>query len=159
MPAALWQLPESIGLQSPSGRRHYAGKRNGVGACGHRTLTVCGARTPVAPIMKDQDREEPSKMNKLERVGAALRGDAVDRVPISFWGHDYMNEWTAEGLAEAMLTNYRTYDWDYMKVNPRASYHVEDWGARLERTTDPNRGHTFTHTPVGASADWHRLRP
>jgi len=97
-------------------------------------------------------------MNKLDRVGAALRGDAVDRVPISFWGHDYLNEWTAEGLAEAMLANYRMYDWDYMKVNPRASYHVEDWGARLERTTDPNRGHIFTHNPVSESGDWRRLR-
>src|SRR5262249_27409039 len=98
-------------------------------------------------------------MNKRERVDAALRGYAVDRVPISFWGHDYMKEWTAEGLAEAMLANYRTYDWDYMKVNPRASYHVEDWGARLARTNDPNHGHTFTYNPVTESGDWRRLRP
>jgi uroporphyrinogen decarboxylase len=98
-------------------------------------------------------------MNKRERVDATLRGDAVDRVPISFWGHDYLKEWSAEGLAEAMLANYRTYDWDYMKVNPRASYHVEDWGATLARTTDPNRGHTFTSWPVNDAADWRRLRP
>jgi uroporphyrinogen decarboxylase len=98
-------------------------------------------------------------MNKRERVDAALRGDAVDRVPISFWGHDYIKEWTAEGLAEAMLANYRTYDWDYMKVNPRASYHVEDWGATLERTTDPNHGHTFRSWPVNSAADWRALRP
>jgi uroporphyrinogen decarboxylase len=98
-------------------------------------------------------------MNKRERVDAALRGAEVDRAPISFWGHDYLKEWTPEGLAEAMLANYRTYDWDYMKVNPRASYHVEDWGATLRRTTDPNRGHTFTHAPVGEPGDWRRLRP
>lgn len=98
-------------------------------------------------------------MDKLARVEAALRGDAVDRVPISFWGHDYMREWTAEGLAEAMLENYRAYDWDYMKVNPRASYHVEDWGATLERTTDPNHGHHFLSVPVSAPDDWRRLRP
>lgn len=97
-------------------------------------------------------------MNKRERVDAALRGDAVDRVPISFWGHSYLKEWTAEGLAEAMLDNYRTYDWDYMKVNPRASYHVEDWGTTLERPTDPNHGPTFTSWPVNEAADWKRLR-
>ena len=78
-------------------------------------------------------------MNKRERVDAALRGEPVDRVPISFWGHSYLKEWSAEGLAEAMLENYRTYDWDYMKVNPRASYHVEDWGAKLERTPIPTK--------------------
>ena len=60
-------------------------------------------------------------MNKIERVDAALKGAAVDRAPISFWGHSYLKEWSAEELAEAMLANYRTYDWDYMKVNPRAS--------------------------------------
>lgn len=98
-------------------------------------------------------------MGKLERVNAALRGDAVDRVPISFWGHDYIREWTAEGLAAAMLENYHAYDWDYMKVNPHASYHVEDWGATLEHTTDPNHGHRFLTIPVNSPDDWRRLRP
>src|SRR5579884_331006 len=110
------------------------------------------ANTPTIQADTLSDRRRPRReertrvdsMNKRERVDAALRGAAVDRAPISFWGHDYIKEWTAEGLAEAMLANYRTYDWDYMKVNPRASYHVEDWGATLQRTTDPNRGHTFT---------------
>ena len=98
-------------------------------------------------------------MNKIDRVDAALKGEPVDRVPISFWGHSYLKEWSAEGLAGAMLENYRRYDWDYMKVNPRASYHVEDWGVTLERTTDPNRGHRITNWPVREPGDWRRLRP
>ncbi|HEU5347152.1 MAG TPA: uroporphyrinogen decarboxylase family protein [Ktedonobacterales bacterium] len=98
-------------------------------------------------------------MNKIERVDAALKGAAVDRVPISFWGHSYLKEWSAEELAEAMLENYHRYDWDYMKVNPRASYHVEDWGVKLERTTDPNHGHRFIDWPVREPGDWRRLRP
>lgn len=113
----------------------------------------------VRTVLRSLQSERDYRMDKLERVDAALRGDAVDRVPVSFWGHDYMREWTAEGLAEAMLENYRTYDWDYMKVNPRASYHVEDWGATLERTTDPNHGHRFLSFPVSAPNDWRRLRP
>ncbi len=98
-------------------------------------------------------------MNKIERVDAALQGAAVDRVPISFWGHSYLKEWSAEELAEAMLANYRTYNWDYMKVNPRASYHVEDWGAKLERSNDPNHGPRFVDWPVREPGDWRRLRP
>jgi uroporphyrinogen decarboxylase len=98
-------------------------------------------------------------MTKRARVEAALRGDAVDRVPISMWGHSYLKEWSAEELAEAMLANYRAYDWDYMKVNPRASYHVEDWGAKLERSNDPNHGPKFAQVPVSEPADWRRLRP
>jgi uroporphyrinogen decarboxylase len=98
-------------------------------------------------------------VNKIERVEAALRGAEVDRAPISFWGHSYLKEWSAEGLAEAMLDNYRTYDWDFMKVNPRASYHVEDWGARLQRPSDPNHGPTFVQVPVQSADDWRSLRP
>ena len=98
-------------------------------------------------------------MNKRERVDAALRGEQVDRVPISMWGHSYLKEWSAGELAEAMLDNYRTYDWDYMKVNPRASYHVEDWGAKLERSNDANHGPTFVSWPVNGPDDWRRIRP
>jgi uroporphyrinogen decarboxylase len=92
-------------------------------------------------------------------VEAALRGADVDHVPISMWGHSYAKEWSAEELAEAMLANYRQYDWDYMKVNPRASYHVEDWGATLRRANDSNHGPTFVSFPVNETGDWRRLRP
>jgi uroporphyrinogen decarboxylase len=98
-------------------------------------------------------------MNKRERVDAALRGARVDRVPISFWGHNYLQEWSPAGLADAMLENYHAHDWDYMKVNPRASYHVEDWGGELERSNDPNRGPTFKRPAVTEPGDWRRLRP
>jgi uroporphyrinogen decarboxylase len=98
-------------------------------------------------------------VNKRERVDAALHGQPVDTVPISFWGHDYLREWSAEGLAAAMLDNYRRYDWDYMKVNPRASYHVEDWGAELKPSGDPNAGPIWIRPAVATAADWRRLRP
>jgi uroporphyrinogen decarboxylase len=98
-------------------------------------------------------------MDKRERVDAALRGQPVDVVPISCWGHDYLREWSAEGLASAMLENHRRYDWDYMKVNPRASYHVEDWGAELEPSSDPNKGPIWIRPAVTSAADWRTLRP
>jgi uroporphyrinogen decarboxylase len=98
-------------------------------------------------------------MHKRERVDAALRGDPVDRVPVSFWGHDYLREWSPEGLAGATLTNYRTYDWDYVKVNPRASYHVEDWGCKLRPSGNPLSGPTFIEIAVKEPGDWRRLRP
>jgi hypothetical protein len=50
-------------------------------------------------------------MNKIERVDAALKGAAVDRAPISFWGHSYLKEWSAE-------EQRGSYDWDYVN-NPR----------------------------------------
>lgn len=98
-------------------------------------------------------------MTKTERVQAALRGEPVDRVPVSAWGHNYLKEWSAEGLAEAMVDFQRKYDWDFMKVNPRASYFVEDWGARWEPSGKPNVGPTFVDTPIKSSRDWRILEP
>src|SRR3989304_5962106 len=59
-------------------------------------------------------------MSKRERVLAALQGREVERPPFSFWGHDFLREWSAEGLAAAMVESVCAYDYDYLKVNPRA---------------------------------------
>jgi len=77
-----------------------------------------------------------AEMSKSERVFAALKGAEVDRVPVCAWWHDYPYEWTASDLAQATLTAYRTYGWDFIKVNPRFSYYAEDWGTRYHRYPD-----------------------
>jgi len=77
-----------------------------------------------------------ASMSKPERVTAALKGQTVDRVPVSAWWHDYANEWSAENLAATALRQYETYDWDYIKLNPRFSYYAEDWGTTYRRYDD-----------------------
>lgn len=62
---------------------------------------------------------------------AALRGEPVDRVPVSAWWHDFGREWSAAELAEVTLAAQRTYGWDFIKLNPRATYYAEAWGARF----------------------------
>jgi uroporphyrinogen decarboxylase len=98
-------------------------------------------------------------VNKKERVDAALRGEPVDRVPASMWGHDFEREWSAQGLAEAMVENFTRYDWDYMKVNPRACYHVEGWNVKVRPSGEKYRAPVFDETPIKSSSDWKRLRP
>ena len=87
-------------------------------------------------------------MNKKERVDAALRGDPVDRVPASMWGHDFEHEWHTQAFAEAMIENYTRYDWDFMKVNPRASYHVEDWKVKVHPSGEKYKPPVFEDTPI-----------
>ena len=96
---------------------------------------------------------------KRERVAAALAGQVVDRPPLSMWRHFYEREESAQGLAEATLDFQRRFDWDFMKVNPRAQYHVEDWGSRYHYTGDPYLAPTPTHFPVGSAEDWGMLKP
>jgi len=98
-------------------------------------------------------------MNKKERVDAALRGDPVDRVPASMWGHDFEREWNPNTLTEAMVENFARYDWDYMKVNPRASYHVEGWGVKVRPSGERYKAPIIEDTPIKTASDWKRLRP
>ena len=57
--------------------------------------------------------------------------------PVSAWWHDFPREWSADGIAEATLEAYRKYDWDFVKVNPRACYYAEDWGAKYVQAAEP----------------------
>jgi uroporphyrinogen decarboxylase len=98
-------------------------------------------------------------VNKKERVEATLRGEAVDRVPASMWGHDFLREWSAQGLAEATVENFTRYDWDYVKVNPRASYHVEDWKVKVQPSGEKNQPPIFADSPIKSFSDWKRQRP
>ncbi len=102
------------------------------------------------PVQKDD------AISKAERVTAALRGDPVDRVPVSAWWHDFAREWSAESLAEATLEAYRRYDWDYIKVNPRAGYYSEDYGARFQRYED--RQPELVEPAVRSPEDLQRLQ-
>ena len=99
-------------------------------------------------------------MTRRERIRKTLQGERTDRPPMSFWRHFYDREGSAEALAEAMLSFQKTYDWDLMKVNPRASYHVEDWGVRTERPgLGPLDKPKVVQAPVREPGDWDRIRP
>ena len=98
-------------------------------------------------------------MTPWERVRAALKGAAVDRTPVSVWGHFLGEETAAQSLADAMLGFQREYDWDFMKVNPRASYHSEDWGLKLRFGAAENGGHLMVGWPVKQAVDWDKIEP
>jgi uroporphyrinogen decarboxylase len=98
-------------------------------------------------------------MSKPERVFAALRGEEVDRVPVSAWWHDFAREWSPQGLADATLEAYRRYDWDFIKVNPRACYYAEDWGARYQQSDQPHQQPELLQPGVASPQDLRRVRP
>jgi uroporphyrinogen decarboxylase len=75
-------------------------------------------------------------MNKLERVRAALAGEAVDRVPASFWFHFPAEQAHGEASVKAHLDYYRASGVDYLKVMNEHPYRTEvdiktpmDWQA------------------------------
>ncbi|WP_319413093.1 uroporphyrinogen decarboxylase family protein [uncultured Cohaesibacter sp.] len=98
-------------------------------------------------------------MNRMERLQAVVEGKPVDRVPVSAWGHWYMEEQKAESFADKMLSFREEYDWDLIKVHSRASYHVEPFGFQIDPSNDPAIGHGLFHSPVRTVEDWYKLRP
>jgi uroporphyrinogen decarboxylase len=93
-------------------------------------------------------------MTSRERVRAALEGHAVDRPPVSFWGHVYHRESSAAELVEATLESWREYRWDWVKLNPRKHYHVEPWGVRYRYPGVPDVKPVLESWPVHAPEDW-----
>lgn len=99
------------------------------------------------------------KMTKKQRIDLTLAGQPVDRIPASFWRHYYENEDTPRGLADAMLLHQQNYDWDFMKVNPRASYHFEDWGASFKFFKDGKTKPERLDYPVKKISQLDRIKP
>jgi uroporphyrinogen decarboxylase len=96
-------------------------------------------------------------MNKRERIQATLKGEAVDRPAVSFWRHFYKEETSAAGLAAAMLDFQEKYDWDFMKVNPRAEYHAEAWGNKYAYSGDDFTKHALKEGRIKNENDWKEL--
>jgi len=94
-------------------------------------------------------------MNSRERVLTALEGGAVDRPPISFWGHFYDRESSARDLVEATLEFQKRYAWDWIKLNPRKHYHVEPWGVRYRYSGAAKP--VLESWPVRLAADWTKI--
>jgi uroporphyrinogen decarboxylase len=93
-------------------------------------------------------------MNHRERVRAALRGDDLDRPPVSFWGHFYHRESSAEDLVSATLEFQHEFDWDWVKLNPRKHYHVEPWGVSYRYSGRAAEKPVLEAWPVHQPNDW-----
>jgi uroporphyrinogen decarboxylase len=80
-------------------------------------------------------------MNKIERVRAALRSEAVDQVPASFWVHFPPEQRNGHAMAKAHLEYYRSTNVDFLKVMNDNPYPL----VGIEQIRSP--------------ADWRKLRP
>lgn len=99
-------------------------------------------------------------MTRRERIRKTLLGEPTDHAPVALWRHFYHREGSSKALSEAMLEFQREYGWDLLKVNPRASYHVEDWGVRTKRPGDgPLDKPKVVERAVRVPEDWDRIRP
>jgi uroporphyrinogen decarboxylase len=90
---------------------------------------------------------------------AALRGEPVDRVPLSFWMHNFAAENTVEDFVAESLRLAKVFDWDYLKPQSRAQCFAEAWGLRYQASGQRAVSYTRTHAPCADAADLRRLKP
>ncbi len=94
-----------------------------------------------------------------ERIQMILAGEKPDRYAGSLWRHFFHMEHHAEGLVEAMLHFQKELDWDFMKINPRADYHIEGWGFEHEWSHDEFTKHRKIRFPISTPDDWASIKP
>jgi uroporphyrinogen decarboxylase len=99
------------------------------------------------------------ELSHKERIERVLNVQEIDRPPISAWRHFYDRENSKDSLVEAMIEFQHKFDWDFMKINPRAFYHIEDWGAVFKPSKDPLLKSTKISLPITKAADWAKIRP
>ncbi|MEW6050792.1 MAG: uroporphyrinogen decarboxylase family protein [Candidatus Zixiibacteriota bacterium] len=99
------------------------------------------------------------RLSHRERIQSILAGEKPDRFAASFWRHFFHMEGTAEGTIEAMLAFQKRFDWDFMKINPRADYHIEDWGFKQEYSRSEFEKHRKLAYPINTIEDWKKIGP
>lgn len=75
-----------------------------------------------------------SNWSKQDRFHALLSGERADRPIVSGWRHFIDKEQNAEDLADITISFTKKYDWDWVKINPRATYLAEAWGNQYDYT-------------------------
>ncbi len=96
-------------------------------------------------------------MNPKNRIDAILAGEKPDRTPVAAWRHFYHLENDPKEFVLATVGFQKKFGWDFVKINPRASYHVEGWGAQYvpsKTALDKPQRLSF---PVGLPADWEKI--
>lgn len=97
-----------------------------------------------------------ARMSKWERLEATVARESTDQLPWSLWRHFYARETSAEDLAQAMLDWQARNDFDLLKVNPRAQYHAEVWGARY-RYPQRDAAPVAENLPIQDVEGWARI--
>lgn len=96
-------------------------------------------------------------MTKWERVEAAIHGQPVDHVPLSFWRHYAVQEWSPKRLAELTLAQFHRFDLDIIKLTPTGIYPIQDWGPTIRFSRDDTVHPEWVEAAVASAEEWPSL--
>lgn len=96
-------------------------------------------------------------MDAVTRIQTALRLEKPDRPPFTWWGHTYLEEWEPETLAKVTITRAHRYEWDFVKLQPRASVFAEAFGAEYRPSGNAKESPSLIRAGVQSLDDWEKL--
>jgi uroporphyrinogen decarboxylase len=99
-----------------------------------------------------------TELSRRERVDAALRGEALDRVPVSAWRHFLADENNMDALAQVSLKHFHDFGWDWLKINPRATMYAEAWGNRYDFNDYDSVIPRLLEGPIETTADLAKIK-
>ena len=97
-------------------------------------------------------------MNKQERLMATISGGEVDRVPVSAWSHQPVDDQSSDAFAAATLAFQKDFDFDFVKVTPASSYCLTDWGATTYWRGNPHGTRDYGKALVQSVDEWSKLK-
>ncbi|MGI8427286.1 MAG: uroporphyrinogen decarboxylase family protein, partial [Actinomycetota bacterium] len=96
-------------------------------------------------------------MDSRTRVEAALALDVADRAPAGWWGHTFVEEWSPEDLAVITVDRARTYNWDFVKFQPRACSFAQAFGADYRPSGNAHTAPISGKQTITGLEDWQNL--
>jgi uroporphyrinogen decarboxylase len=97
------------------------------------------------------------KVNKTERIKAALKSQEVDRTPVNAWWHISAADQDSRELAECLVYDNEKYDFDFIKLMPFGLYGVQDWGVKVKIFCQKGKPPVALDNAIHAAEDWGRL--
>ncbi len=96
-------------------------------------------------------------MKKIDKISRIIKGEEVNTIASTFWRHFYNFENDVKLLLDALISFQKKYKWDFVKINTRASYHIEGWGCFYDyfKNSKPKR---LTY-PIKKVSDWKKINP
>jgi uroporphyrinogen decarboxylase len=91
------------------------------------------------------------------RVERALALRPVEDVPVSYWGHTYLEEWSARELADVTVARARRHQLDFVKIQTRATCFGEAFGAQFTPAGTPYDKPIVGPYPITEDRDWRRV--
>ena len=99
------------------------------------------------------------KYSHRERLEMIFAGEQPDRFAASLWRHFFHLENKADSTASIMIDFQKHFDWDFVKINPRADFHTQPWGLQLEYSTSEFEKHKKSNFPIVNPEDWSKIKP